>query len=203
VSDNNGTEVFEKIMSANLQRAIDFVKYAEAKNGALLTFGSAWILAIIGLLSNEKSLPFGISTALAIAFEKSLPFGIGAVLAMALPFFIGAVTLAMLSFFPQMNWAILLKGKPAGSKNLLFFGDIASMTFSDFERTLRQRYFQSGREGLSEEYLHDITMQVFANSKIAKRKLRMFQNGILLIAVAVSIIIIPVVYSIIEKLWGH
>src|SRR5258707_9958962 len=126
MSADNGAEVFEKIMSANLQRAIDFLKYAEAKNGVLLTFGSAWILAIIGLLSNEKS----------------LPVGIGAVLAISLPFFIAAAILAMLSFFPQMNWALFVRRRRAAQhpKNPLFFGDIASMTFSEFERSVRERY---------------------------------------------------------------
>lgn len=39
---NDQQEAFEKILTSNLMRAIDFVKFAEAKNAALLTFNSAW-----------------------------------------------------------------------------------------------------------------------------------------------------------------
>jgi hypothetical protein len=190
MSANNGAEVFEKIMSANLQRATDFLKYAEAKNGVLLTFGSAWILAIIGLLSNEKS----------------LPIGIGTVLAISLPFFIGAVILAMLSFFPQMSWALFVpsrRPRQNDSKNPLFFGDIASMTFPEFERSVRERYFPTDDQPMTNEYLHDLSVQVFANSKIVKRKLWLFEKGLLMIAVAAAILLIPLLDAVMSKFWGH
>jgi hypothetical protein len=46
VEEDRRLEAFEKILASDLQRAIDFLKYADAKNGALLTFASAW-LAIV------------------------------------------------------------------------------------------------------------------------------------------------------------
>ncbi|KLU22128.1 hypothetical protein EOS_32240 [Caballeronia mineralivorans PML1(12)] len=77
-------EQLDKIMSANLSRAIDFVKFAETKNGALLTFCSAWIIALTGLLHTDTPLPPSAAD--------------GAKL--ALPFFAIAALLAVLSFIP-------------------------------------------------------------------------------------------------------
>jgi hypothetical protein len=66
VAKSGQEESYEKILAADLQRVIDFLKFAEAKNGALLTFASAWILAIIGLLSGDRALPVGVSTAFSV-----------------------------------------------------------------------------------------------------------------------------------------
>ena len=35
----------------------DLVRFAETKNAALLTFASAWILAMLNLLSSDRTLP--------------------------------------------------------------------------------------------------------------------------------------------------
>jgi hypothetical protein len=37
-----GREAFGDMLSAALARVVDFLKFAEAKNAALLTFASAW-----------------------------------------------------------------------------------------------------------------------------------------------------------------
>ncbi|WP_439360539.1 hypothetical protein [Bradyrhizobium sp. DASA03007] len=39
-------DAFEKTLSTQLNRNIDFLKFAETKNAALLTFSSAWIMAL-------------------------------------------------------------------------------------------------------------------------------------------------------------
>jgi hypothetical protein len=47
-------EAFEKILSTQLGGTIDFVKFAETKNAALLTFSSAWIIGTINLLTGPN-----------------------------------------------------------------------------------------------------------------------------------------------------
>lgn len=70
MAKNDQEEQFEKIMTANLARIVDFLKFAETKNAALLTFCSAWILAILGALASQKSLPEFLTAGLRL----SLPF---------------------------------------------------------------------------------------------------------------------------------
>ena len=52
-------EAFGGILSASLARVVDFLKFAETKNAALLTFASAWTLALINLLTGDRA-PAGI-----------------------------------------------------------------------------------------------------------------------------------------------
>ena len=53
-------EIYEKVLLGKLQRVIDFLKFAEAKNAALLTLSSALTIAIGNLLLNA-TLPVGIA----------------------------------------------------------------------------------------------------------------------------------------------
>lgn len=46
----------------------DLVRFAETKNAALLTFASAWILAMLNLLSSDRTL-----AGFASAFLAALP----------------------------------------------------------------------------------------------------------------------------------
>ena len=50
----NTVDAYEKILTANLQRTIDFLKFAEAKNAALLALASAWVVAIFNLTCSHK-----------------------------------------------------------------------------------------------------------------------------------------------------
>ena len=59
-------EAFEKILSSQLTRTIDFVKFAETKNAALLTFSSAWIIGAINLLTGQATLPLGYNVAFSL-----------------------------------------------------------------------------------------------------------------------------------------
>ncbi|MDR9820597.1 adenylate/guanylate cyclase domain-containing protein [Rhizobium hidalgonense] len=46
---NDQQEAFERVLVTSLARVLDFLKFAEAKNAALLTFASAWIIGSINL----------------------------------------------------------------------------------------------------------------------------------------------------------
>lgn len=175
---NHSEEAFEKILVSNLQRAIDFLKFAEAKNGALLTFTSAWTLATIGIVSNSGSLPACVLTGLKVT----------------LPLMISAGGFALASFIPRTNLPRFLGGPRAGPhpKNFLYFGDIASMTASEFERAIRERYLPKDGHATTDDYIHDLSIQVFVNSQITHRKLRLFLCGILAAAAAVLLLVVTV-----------
>src|ERR1700739_3014702 len=102
-------EALGELLTANLSRVIDFLKFAEAKNAALLTFSSAWIVASINLLSSGHSFPPGILSALAIA----------------LPLFVISALVAIWSFLPRRKLAKLHRD-PKQSKSLIYYGAIST-----------------------------------------------------------------------------
>lgn len=158
-------EAMEKLLANSLQRTIDFLKYAEAKNGVLLTFASAWMLAIIrdppvkGLVLYQYGI-FPLLAAAAIA--------------------------GLLSFFPRMNLPHFLGGRRAGPhrSNLLFFGDVGRMTVSEFHKAVQDHYRPSKGKTISESYIDDLITQIAVNSQITWRKMRLFGVGLWCLAIA-------------------
>lgn len=186
--DGKLEEAYEKLLANNLQRVLDFLKFAEAKNGALLTFASAWALASVGMLSGERPLLAGLHTALAVA----------------LGLFIAAGSLALASFFPRPNLGWFFGGPRAGphQKNLLFFDDISSFTASEFLPAVRHRYYPSRDQPFTPEYISDLTVQIYINSQIVSRKLRLFTCGLVLIVFAAVVLLLPLTVWAVRKLIG-
>ena len=191
MSASKGSEVeaYERILAASLQRALDFVKFAEAKNAALLALSSAWLIAMVDLESSGKSVPGELGTGVVVALFFSLC----------------AAIVAMASFFPRMHLPGFLGGKKAGPhpKNLLYFGDIGSLTVRTLEADLRARYFPSGNT-LTDGYIHDLITQIGVCSQIAIRKMRFFSCGVIIIVIAGAALLIPVVgmlFHCVRNLW--
>ena len=190
-TSNNSNEAFEKMLTANLQRVIDFLKFAEAKNAALLTIASAWVIAIINLIYSGKLLPGGLNT--------------GAYF--ALPFSICAGMLSMISFLPRTNLSWFVGGKHAWPhpNNLLYYGDISTLPLKTFEQDIRERYFPTAKQDLMDDnYIHDLIVQISVNSQITMRKLKLFRYGITLIFIAAFIMLIPVLglaIKMAKELW--
>ena len=181
VEDQQGSkaaEVYEKILIANLQRAIDFVKFAEAKNAALLALSSAWVVAMINLEFSGRPVPNSWAVSIVLTLLCSLC----------------AALLAMTSFLPKLDLPGLLGGKQTGPhhKNLLFFGDISTLTIKSLEADLHSRYCPKANIPTG-EYIHDLVVQIGVNSKIARRKMRFFIFGMWLIVFAALILLVPVI----------
>ena len=182
--ENSHDEAIAALLLANLQRTIDFLKYAEAKNGALLTFASAWVLAILNIaVRNDPIKGFSV-------YEYAV-----------IPPFILAGLVALISFFPRMHLPAFLGGRRAGPhlKNLLYFGDVGGMTVSEFQKAVRDNYYPQGGRGVTDAYIRDLSIQIVVNSEITKRKLRLFQIGLWLVLVAgvlfVSVTAMTLYYS--------
>jgi hypothetical protein len=64
----NSSDAYVQILTANLQRVLDFLRFAEAKNAALLALASAWIAATLNLECSGRIIPgtfiFSVSFAL-------------------------------------------------------------------------------------------------------------------------------------------
>jgi Family of unknown function (DUF5706) len=177
VAKNDQQESYEKLLSSALSRAIDFVKFAETKNAALLTFSSAWMLASVSLLYGPARL---ISDSWILAFT------------IALPLFIISGLISMLSFLPRLSLSEFHKD-PERLKSLLYFGDAAEYTPEKFSNTIRERYFPSENQSATECFLNDVAIQICVNSSIAVRKFRLFRYGALATIFALAVLFIPAV----------
>ncbi len=179
-ASSKNDEIYEKILTNNLQRTIDFLKFAEAKNAALLAICSAWILAIINLACTDKQIP------------EHLKF----LLPIILIFSLIAAMVAIISFLPRLNLPKFLGGKHAGphTKNFLYFGDIASIPVRTLEKDILTRYMPQN-EVATADYLHDLVVQISAISDITNKKMLLFRWGISFILLSAALLLILFVYS--------
>ncbi|MDD1532693.1 MULTISPECIES: Pycsar system effector family protein [unclassified Bradyrhizobium] len=149
-------DAFEKILSTQLGRNIDFVKFAETKNAALLTFSSAWIIGSINLLTGQATLPLGYNVAFCVA----------------LPLFAIGGLVCILSFVPQVMARFHQPDDDA--KSLLYWGHIAEIPVARYHERVTERYKPSENHSVTERYLDDLCVQISVNARIATRKFSMF-----------------------------
>ncbi len=170
-------EAFEKVLSANLARIVDLIKFAETKNAALLTFSAFWILALINLLAGGRVLPEGFAGAFLVS----------------LPVFALAAFTCVLAFLPKID---LQRREPAGAqyKNLLFFSDIATVPLAGYEEAARARYLPGPGEAASAAYLRDLAREVAVNARIAERKFRLFHWAARILCLAIAVLIAPALW---------
>ncbi|MGS1020565.1 Pycsar system effector family protein [Burkholderia glumae] len=176
---NDQEEQFEKLMAANLARAVDFLKFAETKNAALLTFCSAWLLGIGNLLSSGKKIPFFIESGFRLSF---IFFALGALF-------------AIVSFLPKLSIGSFVKSQ-SPSLNMLFFGDIAGISAEQFFRDSISRYRPAEGRSYSDEYIADLIVQVAVNSRIVLRKMRLFGWGARCVMFALFMLVAPAIGQI-------
>lgn len=168
-------KAFEALLTGNLGRVNDFLKFAETKNAALVTFSSAWIVATFNLMASERF------TARACKIE----------FAFAVVFFALACVVCALSFLPQLGNADANKD-PEKKDSVLFFDKIAAMDVSIFCATLRADYTSTTTDLFSKRYLSDLMHQMHSNSRIARRKFWLFSVGAGLAGLGVLCVAFPV-----------
>lgn len=184
--ENN--DAYERMLIANLQRALDFLKYAEAKNAALLTLSSAMTIALGNALLN-------------VQLPKKMEFGLGCALVLA----IAAGLIAISGFLPRLHLPEFMGGKTAGPhpKNLLYFGDIASHTIRELAPALIDRYGSTDIAQLKPAYLDDLLVQVWVNSQITSNKMRRFQAGAWIVALSAVVVGLTVLFAAISAVTWH
>ncbi len=169
-------DAYVQMLTANLQRALDFLKFAEAKNAALLALASAWIGATLSLECSGKALPSGFTISIPVALLCALCAGI----------------LAMVSLLPRLHLPSFLGGKRAGPHppDFLYFGDISVLPIKTLEQDMPARYL-STEQRYRDEYIHDLTVQLSVNSQITMRKMRLFNWGMRFILVGGVVLLLP------------
>jgi hypothetical protein len=160
-------QAFGDVLSGSLARVVDFLKFAETKNAALLTFASAWTFASINILTGDHAAS-GI---------------VGRAFWVALVLFSAAAVVAVVSFLPKLNLHALHRD-PAQPKNLLYFGHVAEFDTAVFRTRVHERYMAEGDQVITDEYLDDLIVQISVNSKIAHRKFVTFNVGASLVLIA-------------------
>jgi pycsar effector protein len=177
-------EALDEVLSGTLSRTIDFLRYAETKNAALLTFASAWLVGLTTLLTGDR------------VFDR----GPRAALAAALLLFALAAFVALRSFLPKLNLSSLHRD-PGQPKNLLYFGHIAEFEPTAYATRVRERYAADPEVTVSDDYLHDLAAQVSANSIITKRKFNTFYFGAALATLAIGILAVTAMCMTYKFLW--
>jgi hypothetical protein len=184
MSVNDQQEAFEKLLGSNLARVFDLVRFAETKNAALLTFASAWILAMLNLLSSDRTLPAGFAPAFLAA----------------LPLFAMAAVVCVVSFLPKIDISrrdpAARHGETGQHRNLLFFLDIAALPLPAYEAAARARYWPDPGNAASEAYLSDLAREVAVNSRIVARKFRLFNLGARIVCCAIAILLAPAIWHV-------
>lgn len=178
MAKNDQEEMYEKLMAANLARTVDFIKFAETKNAALLTFCSAWMLGIASLLSSGKAIPLFVDSGFRLSF---IFFALGA-------------CVAITSFLPRLSLRQSVSTPIV--KSMLYFGDIATLPADSFAAEARRRYMPPDGHSITEAYATELSDQISANSRIALRKMRLFNWGARSVLLAVFMLISPAVGQI-------
>lgn len=184
MAKNDQQEAYEKLLSATLVRAIDFVKFAEAKNAALLTFSSAWILSSVTLVFGNSPLQAG---------------GLKTAFIIALPLFILSAVVSVISFFPRTALSRFHKD-PERQKALLYFGDAAEFSPASYRDRMHERYLPPDGCSATQNYLDDLAIQANVNSSIALRKFNFFKAGAFIVLIALLILSAPAFCNLIDYL---
>jgi hypothetical protein len=172
-------EAFEKALASTLVRVGDYLKFAETKNAALLTFSSAWIVGSINLLLKADSLPPEWRAAFATV----------------LPIFVLSAFAALYSFLPKTILGRFHKD-PEQAKSLLYFGDIATFAPAAYKERVRERYYPPEGHTSTQNYLDDLSIQIAVTSQITTRKLKIFNFGAVVLFVALCVLFVPAISSL-------
>lgn len=158
----------------------NWLKFAEAKNAALLAFNLGIIFGTLRLYSNFTHV------------ENDLCwleyYGI-----LALSLLSVSAIICLLSYVPRMEipWLKQKEGIELHTKNVLFFGDIALFSPQNYITELAKINGVSAPE--SGMYLENIASQIIVNSRIAVTKYKMFGYGIWITITAISTPIIALI----------
>lgn len=166
-----------------LHQVNDWLKYAEAKNAAVIGLASASAAGALAYL-NERA-------------DQSWPVTLGLVLAEVC--LVLSLLMGLASFLPQTNLAARLSGapgQPTAEDNLFFYGHLARYAPRLLAETMARRYTLIGGHPAPVREPHiDLAAQIVTNSRITLSKLRLFSYAVALFALAVLVFTATLVVS--------
>jgi hypothetical protein len=166
-----------------LNRVIDWLKFAEAKNTGAVGLSSTALGVIVTFLVAGPPVPDIAGAGL----------GIGAVVLMV------SLLLAVGSFLPSTNLEKHLLGKrvhPSASDNLMYYGHLARYEPRALAQAIAEHYFDEPGQTFSPSNLAvDLAEQIVANARITVRKLESFKISLLLFSTGVLIAAISMAFA--------
>lgn len=176
---NNDTELYKQMVE-HFEKQLEMVNYwlafAEAKNGAIIAINVAIMAVMISLFEQAPIMCVLVISCFSISSIWSL-----------------------ISFCPNM------KNRPDGNnftidnceKNLLFYGDIASLeTTEQYIELTCDRYFEDtiNMQIDIDKLIYDLASEIVINSQITKKKYSKFRQALKVdfIAIVLSIIFLVV-----------
>jgi hypothetical protein len=164
-----------------LTRVIDWLKFAEAKNVALLTLDAGAGAGLIGWLGGDQVPPAWLTAALQIA----------------LALLVASAIVALLSFLPvvNINW-LRQRHRHAQTDSVLFFGQIAGADPDTYLQLLRKAAGVGTGSSPGARLERDYAIQIVINAEIATAKFRLFKAGAWIAVGAVSVVAARAVYHL-------
>jgi Family of unknown function (DUF5706) len=143
-----------KDLESILRMVNEWLRYAEAKNGAALAFNTAAISVVLSA-NGSTILPNWYYLSVLISCVISLGFG-------------------LISFLPSLSTTRNIKRqiaiKGGNEPNLIYFGEIAGLSLDSF----RDRVCAKFKIASEDVFFAELTQQIYVNSVIAKRKFKLF-----------------------------
>jgi hypothetical protein len=165
----------EDRMSGLLDRVVDWLKFAEAKNTAAVGLASTALGVIVTFLIAGPPVPALAGGGLAV----------GAVALML------SLMLAVASFLPSTNFEKHVLGereRPTARDNLLFYGHLARYEPRALAVAIAEQYFDEPGETLTpSKFAIDLAGQIVTNARITVRKLALFRFALLLFGFGVLV----------------
>jgi hypothetical protein len=171
------------------QNVNEWLKFAEAKNAALLAFSGTAVTAILTVLVTATSLPVSLRVALLIS-TGSLSI---------------CTLISALSFLPKTNLEkiLWLRNRPSSAipqpeatDNFYYFGHLQKYNADNLLEALNIHYFNDGMTPNKE--CRDIAVQVTVNSGIASMKFQFFTYALSFLIAAIVIIPSIILFQIIS-----
>lgn len=150
-------------LNSILQMVIDWLKFAETKNGGAIGIGSGGFAIVIGFLQSAHlaTFPMVLLTLGAISFLMT-------------------VVVSIASFSPRTDFGKLRArrdGEPHPADNLFYFGHIAKYSSRQLIDSMVERYLPDVDLEMKQVYL-DLAAQVTINARITMWKLRLFNVAV-------------------------
>lgn len=146
----------ESFLRFALLQVGDWVKFAEAKNTALLIADAGAFAALMAIALREQTAGFFVS---AYMWEAVVCVALGAVF-------------GLVAFIPQLHVPAKHRRRArSGPLNLLFYGDVATLDPEEYMAALRAEFGESAACPLELEY----AKQIVDISRVALRKYRWFR----------------------------
>jgi hypothetical protein len=172
------------------QNVNEWLKFAEAKNAALLAFSGAGMTATLTVLATGQNVP------------KSIQVGI-----LLSTISLGVCTLiCAMSFLPKTDLEKLLwaRNRPSNrlapqpaTDNLYFYGDLRKYGNSELLEALARNYCNVRIASPYEREYLDLATQILINSDIAFSKLIFFRKGVHSLIIAILSIPVTLILSLI------